>query len=109
MRLEIGSSCPHAQAKKSANQNIFSLFYEGEEHLDFIAPNETVYNIWIDGLSVLLGKPMQSKASNEDIETLLNMDLKLRLLDIENINIPSQPPAIPKEPVDYDFYYKLDN
>ena len=109
MRLEVGSNCPHAQAKKSANQNIFSLFYEGEEHLDFIAPNETVFNIWIDGLSVLLGKPMQSKASTEDVETLLNMDLKLRLLDIENINIPSQPPAIPKEPVDYDFYYKLDN
>ena len=109
MRLEVGVSCPHAQAKKSANQNIFSLFYEGEEHLDFIAPNETVFNIWIDGLSVLLGKPMQSKASTEDVETLLNMDLKLRLLDIENINIPSQPPAIPKEPADYDFYYKLDN
>ena len=109
MRLEVGSTCPHAQAKKSANQNIFSLFYEGEEHLDFIAPNETVFNIWIDGLYVLLGKPMQSKASNEDVDTLLNMDLKLRLLDIENINIPSQPPAIPKEPVDYDFYYKLDN
>ena len=109
MRLEVGSSCPHAQAKKSANQNIFSLFYEGEEHLDFIAPNETVFNIWIDGLSVLLGKPMQSKASVEDVETLLNMDLKLRLLDIENINIPSQPPAVPKEPADYDFYYKLDN
>lgn len=109
MRLEVGSTCPHAQAKKSANQNIFSLFYEGEEHLDFIAPNETVFNIWIDGLSVLLGKQMQSKASNEDVETLLNMDLKLRLLDIENITIPSQPPAIPKEPTDYDFYYKLDN
>ena len=109
MRLEVGSNCPHAQAKKSANQNIFSLFYEGEEHLDFIAPNETVFNIWIDGLSVLLGKPMQSKASVEDVETLLNMDLKLRLLDIENIYIPSQPPAIPKEPADYDFYYKLDN
>ena len=109
MRLDVGSTCPHAQAKKSANQNIFSLFYEGEEHLDFIAPNETVFNIWIDGLSVLLGKPMQSKASTEDVDTLLNMDLKLRLLDIENIAIPSQPPAIPKEPVDYDFYYKLDN
>ena len=109
MRLEVGTTCPHAQAKKSANHNIFSVFYEGEEHLDFIAPNVTVFNIWIDGLSVLLGKSMQSRASTEDVETLLNMDLKLRLLDIENINIPSQPPAIPKEPADYDFYYKLDN
>ena len=50
---------------------------------------------------------MPSKASQEeDLETLL---LKLWLLDIENVSIPSQPPATPKEPSDYDFYYKLDN
>ena len=110
MRLEIGANCPHASTfKKGTSLNIFSVFYEGDDHLDFIAPNETVYNIWVDGLSVLLGKRMPSKASEEDLETLLNMDLKLRLLDIENVSIPSQPPATPKEPTDYDFYYKLDN
>ena len=110
MRLEVGANCPHATTlKRGQSQNIFSVFYEGTEHLDFTAPNETVYNIWVDGLSVLSGKPMQSKASEEDLETLLNMDLKLRLLDIENVSIPSQQPAIPKEPADFDFYYKLDN
>lgn len=110
MRLETGGNCPHASTlKRGQTQNIFSIFYEGEEHLDFIAPNETVYNIWVDGLAVLSGKPMQSKSSEEDLETLLNMDLKLRLLDIENVSIPNQQPAIPKEPNDFDFYYKLDN
>lgn len=110
MRLETGANCPHASSSRRVNiQYIFSIFYEGDEHLDFVAPNETVYNIWVDGLSVLLGKRMPSNASEEDVETLLNMDLKLRLLDIENIAIPSQIPSVPKEPADYDFYYKLDN
>lgn len=110
MRLEVGANCPHsATIKRGQTQNIFSVFYEGDEHLDFIAPNLTVYNIWVDGLSILTGKRMPSKASEEDLDTLLNMDLKLRLLDIENMTIPSIPPALPKEPVDYDFYYKLDN
>ncbi len=110
MRLEIGASCPHASTlKRGQSQNIFSIFYEADEHLDFIAPNETVFNIWLDGLMVLSGKRMMSKSSEEDIETLLNMDLKLRLLDIENVSIPSQMPFIPKEPSDFDFYYKLDN
>lgn len=110
MRLEFGANCPHAATlKRGQSPNIFSIFYEGDEHLDFIAPNETVFNIWVDGLSVLTGKKMQSKSSEEDIETLLNMDLKLRLLDIENVSIPSVQPAIPKEPTDFDFYYKLDN
>ena len=77
MRLEVDSSCPHATAiKKGAHGLIFSLFYN-DDHLDFYAPTETVYNIWIDGLSVLLGKKMPSKAAGEDLSTLLNMDLKL--------------------------------
>ena len=110
MRLEVGANCPHASTlKRGQTQNIFTVFYEGDEHLDFVAQNETVFNIWVDGLSVLSGKPMQSKASMEDLDTLLNMDLKLRLLDIENVSIPCQQPAIPKEPADFDFYYKLDN
>ena len=111
MRLEVGSNCPHASTlKRGQTHNIFSIYYEGDaEHLDFIAPNETIFSILVDGLSVLSGKPMPSKSSEEDIDTLLNMDLKLRLLDIEKVSIPSTQPAIPKEPTEFDFYYKLDN
>ncbi|KAL5515093.1 hypothetical protein EMCRGX_G000215 [Ephydatia muelleri] len=110
MKLEVGAACPHADKVRrgGGNQSLFSIFYEENEHLDFIAPNETVFNIWVDGLSVLLNRKMTSKAAEEDIETLLNMDLKLRLLDIENVTIPNQIPTIPKEPLDYDFFYKLD-
>ena len=110
MKLEVGAACPHADKVRrgGGNQNLFSVYYEDNEHLDFIAPNETVFNIWVDGLSVLLNKKMTSKAAEEDIETLLNMDLKLRLLDIENVAIPNQIPVIPKEPLDYDFFYKLE-
>ena len=110
MRLEVGANCPHSSTiKRGQVPNIFSVFYESDEHLDFIAPNLTVFNIWVDGLSILTGKRMPSRASEEDLDTLLNMDLKLRLLDIENVTIPNIPPSIPKEPPDYDFYYKLDN
>lgn len=111
MRLEIGQNCPHFATIKRGHAAtfIFSVFYENDDHLDFIAPNETVFNIWVDGLAALCGKPMTSNASIEDLETLMNMDLKIKLLDIENSTIPSGPPAIPKEPTDYDFYYKLDN
>ena len=110
MKLEVGIACPHADKVRRGGgiQSLFSIFYEENEHLDFIAPNETVFNIWVDGLSVLLNRKMTSKAAEEDIETLLNMDLKLRLLDIENVTIPNQIPTIPKEPLDYDFFYKLD-
>ena len=107
-KLVTGTECPHAERARKNINLIFSLIYNGDEHLDFCAPTETVYNIWVDGLNALLGRRMTSKAAEEDLETLLNMDLKLRLLDLENITIPTQQPPIPPEPNSYNFYYKLD-
>ena len=66
MKLEVGQNCPAAERVKKTTNFIFSLCYigsNGEDHLDFYAPTETVFNIWIDGLSVLLGKKMPSKAA----------------------------------------------
>ena len=108
MRLVTGTDCPHAERLRKGTNLIFSIYYNGDEHVDFCASTETVYNIWVDGLSVLLGKKMPSKAAEEDLDTLLNMDLKLRLLDLENICIPNQPPQNPPDPPSFDFYYKLD-
>eukprot|EP00731_Ephydatia_muelleri_P000114 Em0001g114a len=104
MKLEVGAACPHADKKRAGgNQNIFSIFYDENEHLDFVAPNETVFNIWVDGFSVLVNRKMTSKSAEEDIEMLLNMDLKIQLLDLDNILIPTHPPTIPPEPSNYVF------
>ena len=48
---------------------------------------------------------MLSSESIEELETLLNMEMKLRLLDLENISIPGTPPPIPTEPPNFDFVY----
>lgn len=122
----------------------FSVLYESDEHLNFIAPdkhevrarrfsclrvldvglggghrrekNSTLlprllvspplqYCMWTDGLNALLGKEMTSDYTKSDMDTLLSMEMKLRLLDLENIQIPEAPPPIPKEPSNYDFVY----
>lgn len=49
---------------------------------------------------------MTSEETKRDLETLLSMEIKLRLLDTEGINIPETPPPIPKEPPNYDFVFK---
>lgn len=46
---------------------------------------------------------MNSKEAEKDLETLLSMEIKLRLLDAEGINIPQDPPVIPSDPPNYDF------
>lgn len=48
---------------------------------------------------------MTSEFTKSDLDTLLSMEMKLRLLDLENIQIPEAPPPIPKEPSNYDFVY----
>lgn len=76
-----------------------------EKHLDFIAATQIIFANWTDGLATLLNKEMPSKESHEEMETLLNMEMKLRLLDLENITIPETPPPIPAEPPNFNFVY----
>lgn len=51
---------------------------------------------------------MISEKAREDIETLLNMEMKLLLLDVEDVPIPELPPPVPNLPDDFNFFYKND-
>ncbi|KFW60944.1 Engulfment and cell motility protein 3, partial [Pygoscelis adeliae] len=63
----------------------FSIVYDVEEYcLNFIAPTRYEFCLWTDGLNVLLGKEMTSERTQTDLDVLLSMELKLRLLDLEN-------------------------
>lgn len=48
---------------------------------------------------------MTSKAFQDDLQMLLNMEMKLLLLDLEDVGIPEVPPPIPNEPDNYNFFY----
>uniref|UniRef100_A0A8C4ZVX3 ELMO domain-containing protein n=1 Tax=Gadus morhua TaxID=8049 RepID=A0A8C4ZVX3_GADMO len=94
-----GKDCPHMKEKSALKQNkvrcqavscLFSL---------------VLYCIWTDGLCALLGREMSSDLTRSDLDTLINMEMKLRLLDLENITIPEAPPPVPKEPSSYNFTY----
>ena len=52
---------------------------------------------------------MISDKAKEDIETLLNMEMKLLLLDVEDVPIPEIPPQTPEEPQDLNYFYKNDS
>uniref|UniRef100_G1SYE9 Engulfment and cell motility 3 n=1 Tax=Oryctolagus cuniculus TaxID=9986 RepID=G1SYE9_RABIT len=112
--LLTGRDCPHVREKGSGKQNkdfckrAFSVSYargEEEASLNFIAPSNREFHLWIDGLSALLGSPMGSEQTRLDLEQLLTMETKLRLLELENVPIPEQPPPIPPPPTNFNFCY----
>lgn len=106
----LGKECPHMKDLRGRKINphlAFSLILKSAEvtSLDFVAPDEQIFDYWTDGINALLKEKMSSKSFENDLETLLSMDIKVRLLDAEGIDIPQDPPQIPEEPEDYDFYY----
>ncbi|KAM4767278.1 engulfment and cell motility protein 3 isoform 2-T2 [Cyanocitta cristata] len=110
--LLVGKECPHTKEKSSGKQNkdvlelAFSIVHDMEEYcLNFIAPTRYEFCLWTDGLNVLLGKEMTSERTQTDLDVLLSMELKLRLLDLENISIPDNPPPVPKPPSNLNFCY----
>lgn len=107
--LVTGKECPHmkdVKRTKSTMSLAFSLIPDSDqEPLNFVAANEKEFDYWTDAINSLLGNMMVSKETKTDLETLLSVDIRLRLLDTEGVNIPENPPPIPKDPSNYDFCY----
>ncbi|XP_013183103.2 engulfment and cell motility protein 1 [Amyelois transitella] len=107
----VGKDCPHMKdlkGRKITPSLAFSLILKSSEltSLDFVAPDEQIFDYWTDGINALLKEKMLSKSFESDLKALLSMDIKVRLLDAEGIDIPQDPPPIPEEPDDYNFYYE---
>lgn len=112
--LLTGKDCPHVKEKqkgKAPNTNLcFAIVPQTanpdslERHC-FVAANEEEFGLWTDGINVLLGNEMTSLQVKHDLEMLLSMEIKIRLLDAEGITIPTDPPSIPPPPDNYDFAY----
>ncbi|CAC5374281.1 ELMO1 [Mytilus coruscus] len=106
----VGKDCQHAKKAKGSTNLYFAIqpqpsSSENPENFCFVAKDETEFDMWTDGLNVLLGNEMDSSQKNKDLELLLNMETKIHLLDIEGITIPSETPQIPPEPNNFDFVY----
>ncbi|KAK7791722.1 hypothetical protein R5R35_009371 [Gryllus longicercus] len=102
--LLVGRKCPHVRENKNNRKTepefAFSLMLDQEEpaSLDFIAPNQQIYDYWTDGLSHLLGTKMKSKSMETDLKMLLDMEVRLHLLELEGLDIPHDTPIIPEGP-----------
>jgi len=105
----VGADCPFIKewGKKKDHQHqfvklAFSLVGENTS-LDLVAPDEQTHNYWVDGINTLLRRPMTSPDYLKEKDILTNMEIKLRLLDLEGVDLPKTAPAIPPPPPDFNF------
>ncbi|QQP56150.1 Uncharacterized protein FKW44_000715 [Caligus rogercresseyi] len=84
----------------------YNIYAENGKSLDLVAPSQLSFDYWTDAINALLGRPLSSKEAKEDTEKILSMEIKLRLLDIEGLDIPEEEPEIPSSPPDYDFNFQ---
>lgn len=108
-QLLVGKECPHMKEIRNARKTphlAFSITFDDKEDtktLDFVASDEVVFNYWTDGINVLLGQSMVSKQKDDDFTNLMSIEIKLRLLDVDGVDVPIDPLPIPDDPDNYDF------
>ncbi|KAA0202432.1 hypothetical protein HAZT_HAZT000449 [Hyalella azteca] len=109
--LTLGKDCAHFNPRRKGHY-YFSLVTDSnkpDSHktIDIIATDEKTYNCWIDGIKIVTKGKMNSQAAEADIEMLLEMELKLQLLDLDGVTIPTCPLVVPPLPSNYNFCYSL--
>lgn len=109
LELQIGRDCPHMKESKgnkakAATHLAFALVSE-KSTLSFVAPDQETFDHWIDGINALRDQEMTSQTAKNDLDTLLTMEIKIRLLDTEGVPIPEKQPELPPPPSNYTFHF----
>lgn len=66
--------------------------------INFLAKDEKESNDWIDGFNILMGRNIRTETFREDLNTLVEMDCVLQLIELQNVKLPSVPPIVPPLP-----------
>jgi len=103
----IGNNCTflkeyNQKVREEIQKTAFCLISEGGD-LDCVAPDLQTFHYWLDGINTLLGKQMTSPDYIKEKEILVSIEVKLRLLDLEGVDLPATPPAIPPPPPNLNF------
>ena len=79
-----------------------TIFTETTPPIEIVASKPEVFHYWCDAINYLLEKkPFEDYKSakfSEEMELLLGHEVRLRLLDLEDVELPCKAPIIPPLP-----------
>jgi len=106
--LLVRSHVPHIQKAKNVDPGIVSrtFFIDAKNGVTMdalIAQTMDDYAIVADALRAWLGKPLGEEAHYKEVTLLVDIETKVRLLDLAGITVPDCAPDMPPPPSNYDF------
>lgn len=95
--LLMGNECPHVKELNRSKHKInngdftFSILLKNssiDDCFNFVVSDQQTFDIWTDGLNFLMNRTdVLSKRALEDAEMLLNLDIKMRLMALEESGV----------------------
>lgn len=96
-----GPASNEATGLRNRNQQDVEKFitiHAETDTLELIAPDSRTVDIWCDALNALMRRDMSSQKVGQDLDTLLSLEVRLRLLHVEGVELPNEQPQVPPLP-----------
>jgi Pleckstrin homology domain len=92
-----GHNCPHANTKNFKHFNpefalSINLTTADPEFLNLAASSALEQDHWMDGIRMLMGQSMISDSYTSELQTLLDMHIKMHMIGFEDVEFPDGPP-----------------
>jgi len=104
-KIVTNGECPTLQQHKgkikgdTISNCTIGVFFRNGECLEFVADNSVCFNNWVAGLQALIGGQFISPFVSNEINTLVDFEVKLRTFDLEDFlevmgrDAPQRPPV----------------
>ncbi|GAM25160.1 hypothetical protein SAMD00019534_083350 [Acytostelium subglobosum LB1] len=94
-----------AQQQQQQQQHFFQVTL-GKEVFDLVGNSRDDHSNFVDCIRAITKKPFECPETIEEYKTLVNLSLKLKLLDLEGVELPKTAPKVPPPPADFNFLTK---
>ena len=86
-----------------SNLTLSILSTSSQSSLDLVALDQKTFDYWCDGIHALIRKEMKSSKVTEEFETLMGLEVKLKLLHLNGFDDFHTVPKLPPPPSNYNF------
>ena len=95
----LGTAGREKRATMMGGDKTMTIMSADNTQIDVIAEKDDAFHCWSDAINYLLGREgKKSQKFNDDLDLLLGHEVRLRLLDLEDVKLPDEAPPIPPLP-----------